>query len=370
MQHYKLLNSKNDCIVLNYFFYHNPKLFNSIIEHFDSIPEIIEKKHEIIKAFKLRKTDFFNNLNTLNIDKQSDFIQKNNIKILTLNDENYPDLLKQITYPPPVLFAQGNLTCLSEKKLAIIGPRKPSKYAQDVTEHFTKILSHDFCIVSGFAEGIDTIAHTTTLNQENKTIAVIGAGLDQCYPATNHTLKKSILKNNGLFLSEIPLFFKPAKFHFPLRNRIISGLCEGTIITEAAIKSGSLITANYAIEQNREVFAIPGNIFENNSEGVHSLIKQGAKCTTTPQDIFDELNIKQSSEFISNKTKQKPKQNHENLSEKEALIIAMIQQPKHIDEIIEHTKLPIPELLQTLTFLEIKKYISKQPGSYYSLIES
>ena len=197
----------------------------------------------------------------------------------------------------------------------------------------------------------------------------MGVGLDKCYPLHHKALKDSILSKKGLILSEIPLFKAPQKFHFPLRNRIISGLSKGIIITEAARNSGSLITANHAIDQNREIFAIPGNIFEKTSEGVNDLIKQGAKCTTSPDDIYDELNI--------NKTKPVSPQSNRNtsiptqeLSEIEKNIISCMQTPKHIDELVEETQLSLSDVLHTLTFLEIKKIITKKDSSQYALVNS
>tara|TARA_A100001015_G_scaffold234270_1_gene265722 strand:- start:3234 stop:4343 length:1110 start_codon:yes stop_codon:yes gene_type:complete len=366
---YKLLESQHNCIILNNFFYHNPKLFNFLIKNFKSINDIIANQNAIINQFKVKNTSCFNELSTYSSQQHQHYLNQNNITILTLNDTHYPTLLKQIAYPPPILFYQGNIECLSKIPLAIIGPREPSAYAKNITVHFTTILSNDFCIVSGLAKGIDGIAHQTTLSNNQSTIAVMGVGLDKCYPLHHKTLKDSILSKKGLILSEIPLFKGPQKFHFPLRNRIISGLSKGIIITEAARNSGSLITANHAIDQNREVFAIPGNIFEKTSEGVNDLIKQGAKCTTSPEDIYDELNI--------NKTK--PLKNPENtktsiptqeLSEIEKNIISCMQSPKNIDELVEETQLTLSDVLHTLTFLEIKKIITKTNGTQFALINS
>jgi len=366
---FKLLESQHNCIVLNNFFYHNPKLFNFLIKNFKSINDIITNQNTIINQFNLKNTTYFNELSTYSSQQHQRYLKHNDITILTLNNSQYPTLLKQISYPPPILFYQGNIKCLSKIALAIIGPREPSDYAKKTTVHFTTILSNDFCIVSGLAKGIDGIAHQTTLSNNQSTIAIMGVGLDKCYPLHHKALKDSILSKKGLILSEIPLFKAPQKFHFPLRNRIISGLSKGIIITEAARNSGSLITANHAIDQNREIFAIPGNIFEKTSEGVNDLIKQGAKCTTSPDDIYDELNI--------NKTKPVSPQSNRNtsiptqeLSEIEKNIISCMQTPKHIDELVEETQLSLSDVLHTLTFLEIKKIITKKDSSQYALVNS
>ncbi len=369
MTSFKLLNSTQSCITLNYYFYHNPKLCHFLIQNFNSLEDISQYKTDITAQFKLKNPQVLDTLTTLKITPYETYLKTNNIHILSLNDSSYPNLLKQITYPPPILFYQGNINCLSKTKLAIIGPRKPSDYAKQVTTYFTENLCQDFCIVSGFADGIDAIAHQTTLKNKQHTIAVMGVGLDTCYPKHHKQLKQEIINNEGLLLSEIPLFSKPEKFHFPLRNRIISGLCEGIIITEAAIKSGSLITANYGLEQNREIFAIPGNIFKNTSKGVHELIKQGAKCTTSPHDIYDEFNIKQSKKYTSQPQLNKTI-NKETLSETEKIIVNCITNPKHIDELVHETQLNLSELLHTLTFLEIKKVVTKTAGALYTLTNS
>tara|TARA_B100000131_G_C18102433_1_gene606548 strand:- start:282 stop:1385 length:1104 start_codon:yes stop_codon:yes gene_type:complete len=364
MTSFKLLNSIQSCIILNYYCYHNPKLCHFLIQHYESLEDITKHKTDITNQFNLKNTDFLTTLSTFQTKQYENYLNTHKINILTLNDPLYPSLLKQITYPPPILFYQGNLSCLSKTKLAIIGPRKPSNYAKEVTHYFTENLCEDFCIVSGFAEGIDSIAHQVTLKNNSHTIAVMGVGLDKCYPIQNKQLKQKIINNQGLLLSEIPLFKKPEKFHFPLRNRIISGLCKGIIIIEAALKSGSLLTANYALEQNREIFAIPGNIFEKTSAGVHDLIKQGAKCSTTPSDIYDEFNINKTNKPIST-LKQEVKDT--SLTETEKIIINCIKKPKHIDELIIETQLNISDLLHTLTFLEIKNIVTKNKESLYVL---
>tara|TARA_Y100001970_G_C14218945_1_gene851431 strand:+ start:1071 stop:2183 length:1113 start_codon:yes stop_codon:yes gene_type:complete len=367
MTSFKLLKSTKACITLNYYCYHNPKLVNFLVQNFDSLHAISNHQNDITNHFKLKHTNFFDALESFQTNQYESYLKSHDINILTLNDLEYPNLLKQITCPPPILFYKGTLSCLSEKKLAIIGPRKPSPYAKEVSIYFTENLCQDFCIVSGFADGIDAIAHHTTLQNNQTTIAVMGVGLDKCYPSHHKKLKQDIINKQGLLLSEIPLFSTPQKFHFPLRNRIISGLCKGVIITEAAPKSGSLITANYALEQNREIFAIPGNIFEKTSKGVHDLIKQGAKCTTSPEDIYDEFNIKHPKHLNNSIPKKKKEVNMKTLTENEKIIIQCIKKPKHIDELVCETQLSISELLHTLTFLEIKKMVTKTDGSLYVL---
>ena len=363
MKSYKILESQKNCIILNHYFYHNPKLFHFIIKHFNNLQDINKNINDILSHCKIKNINKIKTIHQYLCNKEENYIEKNNIKIITLNDSIYPSLLKQITFPPVILFAKGNLNCLTiPKKIAIVGPRKPSEYGHKVCKYFSKELSNYFCIVSGLAEGIDKIAHQESITNQKHTIAILGTGLDRCYPSKNKILEQDLLKENGLLLSEIPLFSKPEKFHFPLRNRIISGICQGTLIIEAKEKSGSLITADFALEQNRDVFVIPQNIFQKESIGVNTLIKQGAKCTTAPKDIYEEYSISEQQKTNTLKTEQN------NLNETEKLVLNCVSSAKHIDQILLETKISFNDVLQTLTFLEIKKYIKKtSSNSYISL---
>ena len=203
----------------------------------------------------------------------------------------YPKLLKQISDPPLVLFAIDNIQQLTQPKIAIVGTRNCSNYAKEILTHLTPFLvGAKLNIVSGMALGVDTLAHQTTLKLNANTIAVLGTGVDICFPYQNRQLYHQIA-SNGLLLSEFPLKSSPKRFHFPKRNRIISGLSLGILVIEAAMKSGSLITVFQALEQNSEIFAIPGNIFHHNSLGCHQLIQLGAKLIQYPSDILQELTL-------------------------------------------------------------------------------
>ena len=215
----------------------------------------------------------------------------NNIKKVKLGEKDYPELLKYISNPPKNLYYIGDITIASKPSIAIVGARKASSYGKWAAYGFAKKLSdYGIIVASGMAYGIDSYAHKGAVENQGKTIAVLGCGIDICYPASNKGLKENILKE-GLILSEYEPGVPPLPFQFPMRNRIISGLCLGTIIVEAGLNSGSLITAECAAEQGRNIYAVPGNINNIYSFGTNKLIKDGAAPLTVFDDIIDELGI-------------------------------------------------------------------------------
>ena len=212
-------------------------------------------------------------------------LQEEKVKVITILDGAYPQRLKEIYLPPIVLFYRGNLSLLNQRAVAIVGSRDHSKYAKDCIRELIPLLVNDnIVVISGLARGVDTLAHEETLKANGETIAVIGCGLDVVYPPENSKLYEVITKK-GLILSEYPLQSRPLKFHFPYRNRIIAGLSHGVCVIEAKEKSGSLITANLALTENREVFAVPGSIFSIHSKGTNSLIEAGA-CLVSRGDTI------------------------------------------------------------------------------------
>lgn len=225
------------------------------------------------------------------LDKITTWLDQPPHHIVVYGEPDYPHSLENIANPPMILYAIGDIGLLKQPQIAIVGTRKFTQYGKTCSEYFSQGLAQaGFVITSGLAEGIDTLAHHGTLSANGKTIAVVGTGLDIVYPARNRSLAQQIVAQGGLIISEFPLGTAPERHNFPMRNRIISGLSLGTLVIECAEKSGSLITAQLALEQNREVFAVPGNIFHDNSVGCHSLIRQGAKITSCIQDILDEIN--------------------------------------------------------------------------------
>ena len=229
------------------------------------------------------------------IYKHIKYMQKYKIDIISINDKKYPQILKQIYDPPISLYIKGNIEILNEKNIAIVGCRNSSKYGEEAAKYFAYNLSaKGINIISGLARGIDTYAHIGNLGAMmhngndicGKTIAVVGNGIDIIYPKENKYLEEKIIKSGGCIISEYPLGTKPEKFNFPARNRIISGLSKGVLVIEARAKSGTLITIDFALQQGRDVYVVPGNINSVNSVGTNDLIKQGAKLVTRVEEIF------------------------------------------------------------------------------------
>ncbi|MDQ0230547.1 DNA-processing protein DprA [Metabacillus malikii] len=227
---------------------------------------------------------------TLSFNSLYNYYKQEKISFLPIFDANYPPLLKEIPDPPPFLYYKGNINILNTKlMISVVGTRYPTAYGRRALEFILKPLVYErWVIVSGMAKGIDTLAHKASINDGGKTVAVIAGGLNNVYPKENIELASELAANH-LILSEHTPSTEPQKWHFPMRNRIISGLSLGTIIIQAKKRSGSLITANQALEQNREVFAIPGSIFDECSAGTNELIKSGAKLVQHPLDIIEEF---------------------------------------------------------------------------------
>ncbi|MEH7010725.1 DNA-processing protein DprA [Neobacillus niacini] len=218
--------------------------------------------------------------------------KNNGIEAISILDKNYPALLKEIYQPPWVLFVKGNLNLLDKQpKLAVVGSRQATQYGKNaISLMFPRLVEKGLVIVSGLATGIDTLAHEYAMKNGGNTIAVIAGGLYHVYPKENAELAREMMKTQ-LVVSEYPPDTKPMRWHFPARNRIISGMSNGTFIIEAKRKSGSLITANYAVNEGREVFSLPGSIFNPSSLGTNDLIKQGAKLVMSSEDILEELRL-------------------------------------------------------------------------------
>ena len=253
-------------------------LWNAEKEQLQRIQGIGEKLAEIISNETLKK----------DVKRHLEYMEKNNIDIIAIEDNRYPNLLKEIYNPPLTLYIRGNKEILDKANIAIVGCREATEYGKKVAYDFAYNLSKQgFSIVSGLAKGIDSYAHLGVVNANQKTIAVLGNGLDTIYPKENTKLAQSVLNSNGAIISEYPLGTKPDKNNFPARNRIISGISNGVLVVEAKEKSGTLITVDFALEQGRDVFAVPGNINSENSYGTNDLIKQGAKLVTSWKECID-----------------------------------------------------------------------------------
>ena len=298
----------------------------------------------------------------INPEKEMERLTKYGIKALTLEDKEYPKLLKEIYDPPAIFYYLGQKEAFSDFSLAIVGSRRFSPYGKEVTEYFARALAQmELVIISGLALGIDALAHKATIEAGGKTIGVLGCGLDQIYPVSNRKLGQEILKTGGAIISEYPLGSPALKHHFPYRNRIISGLSLGVLVIEANEKSGSLITANHAIEQNREVFAVPGNIFSQRSGGTNQLVKAGAKLVTRPEDIITELEIK------NIKVYKETKKIIAESKEEELVLNLLSEAPQDINRIARATGIPIAKMNSLLTIMEMKGKIKNLGGGLYTI---
>lgn len=307
--------------------------------------------------------------------KELDLIFKNNIKIITMTDSSYPVLLKQIIDPPPFLTYLGKLDN-SSPCISVIGSRTATSYGLSTSENLSYSLAKKgFQIVSGLARGIDAMAHKGALKAKGKTIAVMGSGLNKIYPRENMRLFKTIAQKGTIF-SEFKVNTDPLPSNFPIRNRIIAGLSCGSIIVEAAKRSGSLITARLATEYNREVFAVPGSIKSKKSEGTHSLLKQGAKLVENEMDIIDELHhfihVKnENGPHESLQSEQKHSSNHYKSSNLTHYKIKAFLEPYpvHIDVLIEKSKMACSQVTSQLLDLELEGIVTRHQGNYYSISE-
>lgn len=291
-------------------------------------------------------------------------LNKEKIKVLTIAEPDYPELLKQIYDPPLLIYYRGDLEAFGGFALAVVGARQYTPYGRQVTEKLARDLSlNGLTVTSGLAVGIDTLAHSAAMEAGGKTIAVLGSGLDQqnIYPSQNRYLADKIQAHGGLILSEYPLGTLPLKHHFPQRNRLISGLSQAVLVIEAGEKSGALITAGHALEQNREVFAVPGSIYSPSSAGTNNLIKMGAKLIMDARDIIESLNLADAAAYIENK-KIIPESTEEELILKE-----LAHEPVHIDEIKRLTKLDTAIINSTLTIMEMKGMVRNLGNMRYVL---
>jgi len=330
------------------------KAFNCNLNELENIDGLSVKKAE--NFIKLR--------DKVDIDKAFALVETKGINFLTLEDEKYPYMLKNIENPPAVLYYKGKLfECNLEKTLAVVGSRRASTNSRDNLRRIISGLSNtDICIVSGLASGIDSVAHTAAIENNLKTIGVIASGFDFVYPTQNKTLYETIENGYGAVVTEYYPTFEPIKFRFPQRNRIVSGLSYGTLVAEASLKSGALITANLTLEQGRELMCMPGEISNPNTQGVYKLLKNGAAMVTESCDILDALGWEIKQETQTQLTLP-------TLTPDEEIIYENLQiEEKGVDELLKLTGLKLDNLLMNLTTMELKGIIKQGNGDRYKAL--
>ncbi len=314
-------------------------------------------------GIKQKSIDFIKSPDWQLIEQDLQWLEQPENDLITLYDPLYPTQLKEIDSPPPLLFCRGNKQLLLQPQIAIVGSRNPSASGRQTAIDFASSLAHHgYCITSGLALGVDAASHQGALNVQGHTIAVTGTGLDRVYPAINKALASEIALH-GLLISEFPPGTAAKANHFPRRNRIISGLCSGLLVVEAAKKSGSLITARMALEANREVFAIPGSIHNPLARGCNALIKEGAKLVENTEDILEELlqYNQQPEVFLEENIKSTLDLEQQNL-----LNLIMFS-PTSVDYLVEESGLAVEIISSMLLLLELQGYIATTPGGYIRL---
>lgn len=326
--------------------------FEDFIFNYSKIENYID-----YSQFSLMQTDIKNN----NIDDYIDLLHSRGIELVTINSKLYPKCLKEIDNPPRVLYCKGDVKLLNNDNIiAIVGTRKPTNYGKTITEKLARELTENgLVIISGLADGVDTISHRASVENNGKTIAVLAGGFNHIYPASNIGLMDKIIKTGGLVITEREPNYTAQNYDFPIRNRIIAGLSKGVLITEASLKSGTMHTKEYAINYGKELFVVPGSILSSASEGCNSIIKQiPSTMVLSVEDILK----------VFNKTKKENNKKSIQLSVDEAIIYNILKDGEmSFDEILIKTNLSVKELTNLLTLMSFRGIIKKLAGNIYSL---
>ena len=341
-----------------------PAVFSKLLEIFGTAKKAWEAKQtELEKLNPKLAQKIVEARKKIDCEKLLAKIQKDQIRILTFKDKQYPANLSQIEQAPFLLYIKGQFKPEDCNSIAVVGARKVTTYGRLVTETFVQsLVISGLTVISGLAKGVDSIAHSTALTVGGRTIAVLGSGVDVIYPSENKKLYYQICQN-GAVISEFAPATPPRRENFPTRNRIIAGLSKGVLVTEAAQKSGSLITAGFAAEYGREVFAVPGPVYSAMSEGTANLIKDGAKLVYRASDILEELHLEtplrsfDSAQNFAGQAK----------NSVEGKILEILQdEPKHVDQIIQELGLPTAEIIASLTLMEVKGLVKNLGVGLYS----
>lgn len=342
-----------------------PIKFKQLLGHFGDAGRAWEAEPRELKSAGLDERAIESLLamrQKISLDQELAKITRAGVKTITWDNADYPPRLRTIHDPPPLFYLQGEILPQDEWAVAVVGTRSPRPYGKQMAEEIASDLARSgITVVSGLARGIDSLAHRAALDAGGRTIAVLGSGMDIIYPEEHKPLTQAILKQ-GAILSEYPLGTPPVAENFPRRNRVISGLALGTVIVEAGEDSGALITADYALEQGRELFAVPGNVTSPKSRGTNKLLQEGgAKLIFSAADILEELNL-----TMIQEQRQVAAVLPEN--ETEALVLNTLSaEPMHVDEIGRQTHLPIATVSGTLSLLELKGLVRQVGGMHYTL---
>ena len=362
-------NEQKYLIGLSHFPKFGPKRLKLLLEKFPSSEAAFHAPlSELVKIGLAENiaTEFIQFRQNIVLEKILEKMSRENIRIISFTDKAYPRLLKEIFDPPLVLYYKGLWENI-DFNLAIVGSRKCSSYGRQCAEMFAGELARQgLNIVSGLALGIDTYVHEACLRNKGRTIAVLGSGIDNAslYPAANRPLAKRISQQGGLIISEFPLGTEPLRYNFPQRNRIISGLSQATLVIEAQEKSGALITARFALEQNRELLAVPGNIFTPAAFGPNELIKQGAKLVSTSAEVMEVFGL----EANKLKTFQENKKILPESPREEKILSFLSKEPRYINELVRLSGLDIAQINSTLSIMEMKGMVRNLGNMQYVVV--
>ncbi len=331
--------------------------FGGIVEawHADaaSLQEIGLDRRSVANLLAARKS--------MDLEQELERLRRAGVHVLTWDSEDYPINLRNIYDPPPVIYAKGDLLPEDDWAVAVVGTRHASVYGKEAARHLaTDLAQNGVTVVSGLAAGIDAVAHQAALDAGGRTLAVLGCGVDIIYPEQNRRLAEQIAQQ-GALVSEYPLGTKPERSNFPPRNRLISGLSLGTVVVEAGARSGALITADFAAEQGREVFAVPGSIFQRSCEGTNRLIQDGAKPVLTVNDVLEELNLSQITQQAEVRA------TVPTTPIEQSVLELLSAEPLHVDELGRAADLPAPTVSSTLALLELKGLARQVGGMSYVL---
>lgn len=336
-----------------------PARLRALLDFFGSIAEAWHADAASLHEIGLDRRSVSNLLDarkSLDLARELDRLDQAGVGVLTWDSDDYPINLRNIHDPPPVIYVKGDLLPEDDWAVAVVGTRRASVYGKEAARHLATDLAHNgVTVVSGLAAGIDAVAHQAALDAGGRTLAVLGSGVDIVYPEQNRRLAEQLI-GQGALVSEYPLGTRPERSNFPPRNRLISGLSLGTVVVEAGARSGALITADFAAEQGREVFAVPGSIFQRSCEGTNRLIQDGAKPVLAVNDVLEELNLSQITQQAEVRA------TVPTTPTERAVLDLLSAEPTHVDELGRAAELPAPTVSSTLALLELKG-LARQVGS-------
>lgn len=377
------MNDREACIILNMISGIGSIRMQALLNQFETPANIFAQSATSIAGVKGISHELAEKIanwhSEINLSGELEMADKGGAKIITIADDEYPALLKEIYDPPICLYVRGRLPDFSANTLAVVGSRRMTAYGRKMTRHLTEAAVYaGWKIISGLAYGVDAVAHQVTVDLKGITVAVLGGGLARVHPQDHVPLARSIVENNGALISEYPMKFPVSRQSFPRRNRIVSGLSRAVLVIEAGVDSGALITAATALEQGRSVFAVPGMVDNPQARGCHKLIKEGAKLTEDFEDILQDFEflpgfgaVKEHNHEYQDEFDDEPVVSMPEMSgisdEEQKIIRALALENKSFDALSQETGIAAGTLLGSLMKLEIKKQVLQSPGKIYSL---